>query len=103
MVMDIRDAAKITILKETDRGGTVLKTERGHIVVVLDECDGIYLSYEQLKQYKTRFFRLQMNEGELILSPAKFQLELVEEEGAILETPNEEKNCGEKNAEPTHK
>ena len=65
--MDIRDAAKITILKETDRGGTVLKTERGHIVVALDECDGIYLPYEKLKQY------------------------------------NEEKNCGEKNAEITHK
>ena len=101
--MEIREAAKIVILEETDWGGTVLKTKGGHIVVVTNESDGIYIPYEQLKQYKTRFFRLQMNKGELILSPAKLQLEVVGGEGAILETPNEEKNCGEKNAEPTHK
>ena len=103
MVMEIREAAKIVILEETDLGGTVLKTERGHIVVMADECNGIYIPNDIIKNYKTRFFRLQVNQDAIILSPTKLQLEVVEREGAILETPNEEKNCGEKNAETTHK
>ena len=101
--MDIRKVAKITIFEQTDLGGTVLKTEQGHIVVVTNDCNGIYIPDDILKQYKARFFRLQVNQGAIILSPTKLQLEVVEEEGAILETPNEEKNCGEKNAETTPK
>ena len=80
MVMDIRDAAKITIIEETDLGATVLKTERGHIILVTDDGGGVYISEEITEKYKTRFFHLQANLEGIILTPAKMTLELVEEE-----------------------
>ena len=78
--MDIREASNLIIFEDTFLGGTVLKTEREHIVAVTGECGGIYIPDDFLKQYKTRFFRIQVNQDELILSPVKVQLEVVEVE-----------------------
>ena len=84
MVMDIREAAKIIILEDTDWGGTVFKTARGHIVAAADDADDFYVPAEVtkaiIKKYKTRFFRIHEKQGEIILTPTKVQLEVVEEE-----------------------
>ena len=90
--MDIRDASKITILEQSDLGCTLLKTERGHVIVVTDDSNGIYIPDEITEKYKTRFFRLQVNQGGIVLTPAKMKLELVEEEETILGGPLEGNN-----------
>lgn len=90
--MDIREASKIVILEETLEGGTVFKTERGYVITVADELNGIYIPDDIMKKYKTRFFRLRANQGEFILSPAKLQLEVVEDGETSRTTPSEEEH-----------
>lgn len=87
MVMDIRDTSKIIILEETDWNGAVFKTERRYIVSAADD-DGLYVpgdaTKEIIKKSKTRFFRIRAKQGEIILTPIKIQLEVVEGEEGIL-------------------
>ena len=91
MVMDIREATKITILIEDDYGGTVFRTARGHYITVADEIMSVIVPGEVLEKFKTRFFRIDERQGEIILTPAKVQLELVENDESKFGSPRVEK------------
>lgn len=92
MVMDLRKASNHILFEDSYMGGTVLQTERGHIVAVTDEEGGVYLPETLLKPLQTRFFRILVHEEKVILSPVKIRLEVVAEEVTTPETPNQEKS-----------
>jgi hypothetical protein len=82
--MDISEASKITIIEETDGNGVVFKTAQGFIVTAADEDDGLYVpgtvSKELIQKCKTRFFRIRAQQGAIVLTPIKIQLEVVDGE-----------------------
>lgn len=91
MVMETREFEKIVRFEETDYGGMLFKTEQGHIVVRTDEFGGIYIDCELLDKYETSFFRLQVNQGGIVLTPARMKLELAKEEENLLGGPRDGK------------
>jgi hypothetical protein len=82
--MKTKEPVQIVKYEENDYGLMLFKTVQGHVVVRADENGGIYLDSELLEKYKTSFYRLQVNQGGLVLTPARITLEIVEEEENLL-------------------
>ena len=91
LVTETREATQIVMFEETEYGVMLFKTEQGHTVVRTDEFGGIYLDCDLLDEYKTSFFRLQANQGGIVLTPARMKLELVKEEENLLGGPRDGK------------
>jgi hypothetical protein len=108
MVPETREATQLVAFEENDYGLMLFKTAQGHIVVRADEDGGIYLDGELLEKYKTSFYRLQVNQGGVVLTPARITLEIVEEEENLLggsmkeprPLPEENAGCKGREQEP---